>query len=390
VRHSSMIESVRARVGVGLCTLALAMSPALAQDHDHDHSHDHSHAAEAPEGSASLGVISASEPPSRKELMKDLVGSNLVFEAENVSAGEILDLETVDVEFTFRNTGSEPLEIRYIKPSCGCTVPELEKTVYEPGERASMRVTLDPKGKNGSLSRLITVYTNSKIKPVHRIFVEANVKPVVITEPRFVTFTSVDKGEAATQTLEVLGRFPEFKVTRVTTSDPDVFDVQLEHVGEVERQGETLWLSKVHVTIRESARPDSHRTELIIRTNDERKSFFSTAAVARVVGDLDMSPVRVTLGRLEVGDEFESQLFLRSRSGKAFEIKAVTENIDAVDMTAEFKPVDPEKRDKWSVLVKGTVIHPAHRFNAPFVIATDVADEELVRVNMYGQFVGSN
>lgn len=371
--------SVRVLSSAGVLVAGLLTGVATAQDHaGHDHA-DHVQ-------STTPSVVGSQEPD-RDALLKDLVASNMVFASETVSVGEILDIEPVEMEFKFRNTGSDTLEIRYVKPSCGCTVPELEKTTYEPGERGTFKVTFDPKGKKNQTTRVITVYTNSKIKPVHRVYADAWVNPVVVTEPNIVSFSMVEKGAGATQHIDVLGRFPEFEVTRVTTTDPQVFDVEVEQLGETEHNGQTLYASRVHVRLLESARPDNHRTELVIRTNDERKPLFSVAAVGRVIGDLELSPVRMTLGRIEVGDEFEREVIVRSRAGRGFEIKAVTGNIAALDAEYTFEPVDPEKRDQWIVRAKGTVANAAPRFNAPLMVATDVPEEELMRIQMYGQLI---
>lgn len=373
MRLPTSLLSVPTLAGVGFLVAGLLAGPSLAQDHA---GHDH----------AAPPVVS-SEEPSQKELMSNLAASNIVFKSETVSVGEILDIETVDLEFEFRNTGSEALEIRFIKPSCGCTVPELEKTTFEPNERGTIKVTFDPKGKTNRTTRVITVYTNSKMKPVHQIYVDAFVNPVVVTTPNIVSFSMLEKGAGATQTLDVLGRFPEFKVTRVTTTDPEVFAVDVEHVGEVDTYGKPMYLSRVHVTLLESARPDNHRTELVIRTNDERKPLYSVAAVGRVIGDLELMPVRMTLGRLVVGDEFERDVIVRSRAGRAFEIKAVTGNIAAIDAEYTFEPVDPEKRDQWVIRAQGKILAAAPRFNAPLMVATDVPEEELMRIQMYGQLI---
>ncbi len=40
-------------------------------------------------------------------------------------------------EFKFKNTGQGPLKITNVKSTCGCTVAQLEKKEYAPGESAS-------------------------------------------------------------------------------------------------------------------------------------------------------------------------------------------------------------------------------------------------------------
>jgi len=311
--------------------------------------------------------------------------SIMVFRETSLNTGEILDIEPVTLEYEFKNTGSEALEISMIKPSCGCTVPDMEKKIYEPGEKGTIKVAFDPSGKNGKVSRNITIYTNSSTKPVHTIYVNSIVKQVVVVEPRVLSFNMTQKGSSATKDFKIYGRFEDFKVSRATTQDSETFGIEIIDGGKVEKNGEEMWLQIVRVTILESAKPDSHRTEITVRTNEEHKRLFSLSAVGRVIGDLELTPVRMTMGRLVVGDEFEKQITLRSKAGKAFEITSLNSINVVLDATYTAEPVDAEKRDEWVISVKGTVIHPAQRFNAQLNVVTDVPDEEMMTIQMYGQ-----
>ncbi|MBO6513973.1 MAG: DUF1573 domain-containing protein [Phycisphaerales bacterium] len=352
----------------------------------HNHAHEpghagHNHAADPATAHRATGTGQVDPNTVGGPTAKSV----LLFKETHVSTGEILDIESVPVEFKFKNTGSEDLEIQLVKPSCGCTVPDMEKTVYKPGESGVLKVTFDPTGKKGTVSRNITIYTNSSIKPVHTIFLQSEVKPVVLTEPRVLAFEMTNKGQSNTKDIKIYGRFPEFKVKRATTQDSDVFGIEIVDGGKVTKDGEDMWLQIVRVTLMESAKPDNYRTEVTIRTNEEHKSIFSMAVVGRVIGDLQLSPVRMTLGRLVVGDEFNNTVTLRSISGKPFEVKGV--NSSNVVLNAEYtaEPIDAEKRNEWTIRVKGTVAHPAQRFNSEINVITDMADEEMVSIQVYGQ-----
>jgi len=261
----------------------------------------------------------------------------------------------------------------------------MEKNVYAPGESGVLKVTFDPTGRKGSISRNITIYTNSSSKPVHTVFVQSYVKPVVIAEPRVLAFNLTNKGQSTTKDIKIFGRFEGFKVKRATTLDSQVFGVEIVDGGKVEKDGDDMWLQIVRVTILESAKPDNYRTEITIRTNDEKKAIFSLAVVGRVIGDLQLSPVRLTMGRLVVGDEFNNTVTLRSISGKAFEVKSINSSNVVLDADYTAEPVDPEIRNEWTIRVKGTVTHPAQRFNSQLSVVTDMADEEMLTVQLYGQ-----
>jgi len=345
----------------------------------------HNHGNEGGVAPASVTPIPTRPGNAPKEAQGPSANSIMLFKETTVSTGTILDTEPVPVEFEFKNTGGEALEIQLVKPSCGCTVPEMDKKTFEPGETGILHVTFDPSGKKGPISRNITIYTNSLSKPVHTIFLHSYVKPVVLTEPRILSFEMTQKGQSATKEFKIYGRFDGFKVTRATTQDSDTFGIEIVDGGKVEKDGEELWLQIVRVTMLESAKPDNHRTEITVRTNEDKKPLFSMAVVGRVIGDLQLTPVRLTMGRLVVGDEFEREITLKSKSGKGFEIKSINSTNVVLDAEYTASPVDPEKRDEWVIKVAGTVIHPAQRFNAQLHVVTDVPDEETMTVQMYGQ-----
>src|SRR5688572_27670379 len=62
-------------------------------------------------------------------------------------------------EFTFTNTGTEPLLITNAKGSCGCTVPEWPKEPIRAGGTGVIKIKYDTK-RSGAISKTVTVTTN--------------------------------------------------------------------------------------------------------------------------------------------------------------------------------------------------------------------------------------
>ncbi len=308
----------------------------------------------------------------------------MVFSSTTQDAGEVLDTDPVQLAYLFRNTGAGPLTITQVKAACGCTVPELDKKTYMPGESGTLNVTFDPTNKSGAMARNITVFTDSNTSPSLTLIVRALVKPVVVIEPKVIPFEAVEKGTTASREFKVYGRTDDFKVTRATIGDPDIFDVEVTEMGEAEYRGEMLRLSTIKVTIKPNAHPDNHRSDVTIRTNDSRKPIMTTTVIARVLGDLKIDPVRVTMGRMMVGDTFEREFHVVSKSGKGFKLESVGFNTIALESEVTYEPVNEEKSD-WLVKITGKVVNPAPRFNTPIMIQTDVADEKELTVQMYGQ-----
>lgn len=71
----------------------------------------------------------------------------------------------VSCEFGFTNVGTAPLIIHQVIASCGCTSPEYTEKPVKPGERGSIKVTYNGKGKFlGPFRKVVTVRYNSREK----------------------------------------------------------------------------------------------------------------------------------------------------------------------------------------------------------------------------------
>lgn len=63
--------------------------------------------------------------------------------------------------FVFENTGTTPITLTMVKPSCGCTTPVWPKAPIMPGEKAEIKAIFDTKGRPGPFYKTITVTSNA-------------------------------------------------------------------------------------------------------------------------------------------------------------------------------------------------------------------------------------
>jgi len=68
-------------------------------------------------------------------------------------------------DFSFTNTGKEPLIIVSVKSSCGCTIPEYPQKPILPGQTDVIKVKYDTQ-RQGPINRTVTIESNSKNSPV--------------------------------------------------------------------------------------------------------------------------------------------------------------------------------------------------------------------------------
>lgn len=139
------------------------------------------------------------------------------FEKLNHNFGVIKEEDgLVEHIFSFTNTGSEPLVIKSVNSSCGCTIPEWSKEPIMPMAKGSIKVTFNPLNRPGAFRKEITVSSNAK-EPNTTLYivglVQAKAKTVADEYPmqmdgvRFksnhLAVTRVLKGQIKTDTLEI-------------------------------------------------------------------------------------------------------------------------------------------------------------------------------------------
>jgi len=316
--------------------------------------------------------------------------AQIEFKNTTHDVGKVFDHDPQEFTFDFTNTGEEELVITKVQSSCGCTAGALEKTEYAPGESGSIEVTFNPKGKKGDQRRQLTVYSNDKGGREIVLTVTGSVTQLVSIDPAILSMGSVAKGESAVKFITVTGRTEDFEVTRVTAGNLEVFSTRvigteaIEELSADGEKGETLRRSTIEVTLKAGAKVGRVDDRLSIRTNDPRRPIVTAQVIATVMGDIAVTPPRISIGRPELGQTFEREFTVASRSGEAFEIKEIKFANGAVRIEFDATPVNPEKPDTYKVRMKATAARVHPRLRQEIVIVTNVSGEEEIRIPISG------
>ena len=78
--------------------------------------------------------------------------------------------------FTFTNVGDKPLVINQAVATCGCTVPTYTKKPIAPGEKGTLNVTYNGKGRAGGQFRKVITVVSSASNSLARIYVEGTIE----------------------------------------------------------------------------------------------------------------------------------------------------------------------------------------------------------------------
>lgn len=95
------------------------------------------------------------------------------FQNESHDFGKIKQNSPVTHDFTFTNTGTEPIIISEVRPSCGCSVADYAKTPIKPGETGKIAIKFDAAAV-GPFTKHFTIRSNTKT-PIKTLVIKGEV-----------------------------------------------------------------------------------------------------------------------------------------------------------------------------------------------------------------------
>lgn len=91
--------------------------------------------------------------------------------------GDVNEGQKLALSFRFKNTGSKPLVIESVKPTCGCTIADYPKEPIPAGGEGEITGVFDSMGREGLQNKHLTVRSNAE--PADQdISFEVNVIPL--------------------------------------------------------------------------------------------------------------------------------------------------------------------------------------------------------------------
>lgn len=357
-----------------------------------------------------LGLISAVGAPAMAQVLNDpapkvpqaSLPPAIEFADSQVDFGKIGDEAKVDFNFDFVNNGKGNLVIRSARGSCGCTVPTLAKNTYGPGEKGTIQVFFNPAHRRGPQNQTVTVQTNDPNQPVIRLGVHAMVQPRTMVNPRSLSYGFVTKGSGPTMDVTVSGIDADFDATKAwveLTPLPDtmkdmtpkwdpqkVFHVEMGDHSERMIDGRMYQERVIHVTMAKDAPLGLLRNvRLIVEHNDKLTKRFEIPVLATQLGDVTMTPPRLSFGRVSPGTPFEKVVIVRSSTNTPFEIT----NIEHLTTTGqgieyELEPIESSKGSAYKLYLRSTGLERRGAIRGQLKLHTNVKDEEIITYNYVG------
>ncbi|KAB2913653.1 MAG: DUF1573 domain-containing protein [Bacteroidetes bacterium] len=109
-------------------------------------------------------VINNPATPQNPAAASDPANSPAIsFENTHVTVEPITEGESIEIVYTFTNTGNAPLVLKAVQPTCGCTVTDdWPKEPIAPGAKGKIKAVYNSKDRGtGSITKNISVQSNA-------------------------------------------------------------------------------------------------------------------------------------------------------------------------------------------------------------------------------------
>ena len=175
----------------------------------------------------------------------------------------------LDARFPFSNAGATAVDITQAESSCGCTVVNLAKRHYEPGESGEIVARYTVGSQMGVQKKTVLVETNDGHPPT-TLTLEIHLPEIVRMQPSFLRWKHGEPPAAKKITLEILQEVPAEVVT--VRSSAVGFDVEAKPL---------IPGRKFELTVHPLNTDQRQFSTLTVRCRfgDEEKDFFAYASV---------------------------------------------------------------------------------------------------------------
>jgi hypothetical protein len=300
-------------------------------------------------------------------------GAEITFEKSLFDFGEIEKGQKVEHTFVFQNTGDEDLEIQEVRPSCGCTTAEPDKTVYKPNEKGEIPVTFDSSRFEGPINKTVTVVSNAKENPRMQLKIKGNITQEINVNPNYLTLVNIKRSQEVERDIQVTTeRLEKLEISDVT-SNLDFLKLSVEEKGAKEVVVKVRFSGKDVPTDR-----PTHSGFISFKTNGKSQPDVKVNTYIKVANPIQPNPRAVYMFASEKGKAREVEVNLKSTADEAFKI---------TDVKSDLEFVSVEKVDDAKLKVTLSQEAKEGKFTGTIEVKTDLEEQPSLRIPVRGNVI---
>jgi hypothetical protein len=253
------------------------------------------------------------------------------------NAGEVQPGAHAVFAFAIRNTGQMPLEIRSVKPDCGCVVADFDRTI-PPGGTGSVRATINTTGRKGELTKHLRVESNDPERPALSLTLQARVfEPISIFPSDQILLPLMPNRLAAVEAVVRCNEAEPLEIRKVESSNPALRArlLPIAGGGGANRQPD----HRIELLVPKKVVPTAFTAMVTLHTNRPNRPTLQLHVVGYPHTSVAANPPRLYFGEIAPGDPLpiKRTITLFRREGP-FKVLSTTASDPALTVTVESGP----------------------------------------------------
>lgn len=251
----------------------------------------------------------------------------LVFEQPVHDFGMVAPSSANTCEFKFCNKGQGTLKISEVTKTCGCTVFNLAKNDYAPGECGKIGVQYNADGSVGIRVRNLHVMSNDPNNPNIELTIKASITQKVTFEPERLEYKLKGSNAGVAEiTLKSVDKQP-FKITQISsTNDAVTADFNSEQSAE-------KVVIKTKLDAAKMGTNNFGRIEIKLTHPDCTSVTIPFGLIPRFRTD----PAAINIINAEPGKTVQKELWLLNNYNEDFEIASITSKEGIIKLVSKEK-----------------------------------------------------
>jgi hypothetical protein len=293
--------------------------------------------------------------------------------------GTVAQGEVLDVKFELVNEGDETLEIRAVRPTCGCTVADYDREIAA-GSSGFVNAKLDTSDFSGPISKSILIMTSDPQEPTVTVVIKTTVHPYVEILPRALVRFNAVQHEPMSQKITVVAgeKDKDFEVTGVTSTVPHL-KTEIRALAKDELvAGKSDKQYEIALSLADDAPVGPVNAVLKVATNHPKADEVPVKIFGVVRALLQVTPSQVQFGSVAAKNRPGRNLILVNNRSGGEKITVTGAEVSDSAFATEVVTIEAGKRYQVTVTVKGDA-NPGPR-DAVLTLATSDPDFPTVEV----------
>jgi hypothetical protein len=253
-------------------------------------------------------------------------GPRVEFDSTILNFGKAVAGQVIEHDFIFTNTGDQTLEIRDVRPTCGCTVAGAWNHSLEPGKSGIIPMRFTSEYKDKDVFKTVIVDTNDPHQTNVILQIIGTVWETIDVSPAFVMFgASSDCTTNQTRVVHIVNNLDESLIL----SDLKCMDDSLKTAVQTIQAGKEF---ELQITLPPPLKPGSKTIPISLKTSSSNLPVINITAFVTVEHIITSTPPQIILSAGPLSANVQVKVMIQNNGTEMTVLSKPSINIKGVDV----------------------------------------------------------